>query len=191
MYNDYFDVRDRYLEHYGVKGMKWRFHKFATKAKLRTGLGIAKRRGMDLVNTAYNGLESTADSIRSGARKAAGSVAKAYTKLRVNLAKKRMSNKMRGRDLGSRLSKFGRNLNKFGTGVVKSAHGGVAKGYANYTKNRMTSKMRSLGGSSRSSSSSYGAGIKPNYTTSNFLGLNQPSGVKTSSRTAKKKKTRW
>lgn len=180
MYNDYFDVRDKYLEHYGVKGMKWRFHKFATKAKLRAGLGIAKQGIRDITN-----------DISSGARKAAGSVAKAYTRLRVNLAKKRMSDKMRGRDLGSRLSKFGRNLNKFGTGVVKSAHGGVAKGYANYTKNRMTNKMRSLGGSSRSNSSSYGAGIKPNYTTSNFLGLNQPSGVKTSSRTAKKKKTRW
>lgn len=33
MYNDYFDVRDRYLEHYGVKGMKWRFTKFTNKIR--------------------------------------------------------------------------------------------------------------------------------------------------------------
>lgn len=33
MYNDYFDIRDKYLEHYGVKGMKWRFSKFTNKIK--------------------------------------------------------------------------------------------------------------------------------------------------------------
>lgn len=33
MYNDYFDIRDKYLEHYGVKGMKWRFTKFTNKIK--------------------------------------------------------------------------------------------------------------------------------------------------------------
>lgn len=174
---DYLKVRDAYLEHYGIKGMKWRFHKHINKARLKTGLGLARQYGRNAVR-----------SVAESANKAIGSVNKAYTRLRVNLAKKRMSDKMRGRDLGSRLSKFGRNLSKFGTSIVKNAHGGVAKGYANYTRNRMINKMRSLGGSSRSNSS-YGAGIKPNYTTSNFLGLNQPSGVKTSSRTAKKKKT--
>lgn len=29
--NDYFEIRDAYLAHSGVKGMKWRFHKYTNK----------------------------------------------------------------------------------------------------------------------------------------------------------------
>ena len=57
--NDYFDVRSAYLAHYGVKGMKWRFHKYLNQAGRRlqaygTIAGVGLRRASKKVGAALN-----------------------------------------------------------------------------------------------------------------------------------------
>ena len=53
--NDYFDVRSAYLAHYGVKGMKWRFHKFTNMARLKTN---------QIKNDIRKGVKNIGDSIK-------------------------------------------------------------------------------------------------------------------------------
>ena len=122
--NDYFDVRSAYLAHYGVKGMKWRVHKFINRAKLK----------------------ATGMKIRQGVRNVAKSVGRALTNLRARLKYRQTANRMSSGLIGTKRHLENR-ANYYSNKVAKGVSNTAMKYKYNSTKNNMTKAFPNRGGS--------------------------------------------
>ena len=102
MYNDYFDIRDKYLEHYGVKGMKWRFRRFTNMARLKSN---------QIKNDIRKGVKNIGDSIKKSSAwiKYNPRMLKNRVTRAVNILKMRNRTKAIAKDTGT-MSQFQRRL---------------------------------------------------------------------------------